>query len=100
MLVENMDGIFQVELVSVHDPTVWLRNLNAKDPVIFPVWPTGWPETLAVCVEGKSGNKLKISYATTRDAMLAYKGPLKLWFCNIPKKPFMSHVIDVNSNIC
>jgi len=95
-----MDGISQVELVSVHDLTVWLRNLNNEDPVVFPVWPTSWPETLAVCVEGKPDSKLKVSYAMTRDAMLAYKGPLKLWFCNIPKKSFMSHVINVDSNIC
>ena len=96
MLVETMAGIEPVTLDNlVHDPTVWLRNLNDEDPVVFPCWPDNWPEKLAVCIEATSDKSLKISYAKNREAMLAYKNPFRLWFCNIPCGEFMNHVLYV-----
>lgn len=93
MLVDTMLGISPVTLVDVHDPTVWLRNLNDAYPVVFPCWPDKWPDKLAVCIEATTDKSLKISYAKNREAMLAYKNPFRLWFCDVPRSEFMSHVL-------
>jgi len=97
-LVDTMDSILCVTLADTRDPTVWLRNLNNEDPVVFPWWPDKWPEKLAVCMEATTVKTVKISYATSREAMLAYRNPYRLWFCNIPSDEFIPHVLFEEQN--
>jgi hypothetical protein len=69
----------RVEYFGDKDVSIWLEQVNEFDPVIFPHWPPDYPDRVAICASLEGDLAVPLS----REDMLAYSGPGRLWFCNV-----------------
>ena len=87
-----LEQVRSVKFVSQGDLTIWLEDNNGEcNPLIVPLWPSDYPNHLAVYLT-ESG---ELGIAMSRDAMLqACRSLLERertqWFCNIPLEAFLA----------
>ena len=77
--------------INKKDFTVWLREINIGDPVVWPTWsPT--EGRLVVCLEPvEDSTELRVKLPESREDMVKYMRPDRLWFCDIPRELFNQH---------
>jgi|GEM_PF-3601382 len=83
--------MLEAEITKIADLTLWLREINIGDPVAWPTWPAE-EGRLVVCLEPVADStELRVKLPSSRDDMVKYMGPDRLWFCGIPQELFNQH---------
>jgi hypothetical protein len=76
------------------DVTTWLQESNLEDPVIYPQWPSDYPNHVAIGLrwdEDFPDGPIELVLPSSRLIMLAARQPGRLWFCKLPLDEVVAH---------
>jgi hypothetical protein len=80
-----------VHFTGTRSVDVWLHNIDAGDPVIFPEWPQDYPAHVPLWLQWLKGQEPLVCLVLDRAAMLEQLHPDRLWFCHVPLEAVLAN---------